>query len=31
MFTSWRRVAIGALLLVVVVVGLFIALPAIAD
>ncbi len=29
MFTSWKRV--GALVLVVVVVGLFIALPAIAD
>ncbi|HEX6579783.1 MAG TPA: hypothetical protein VF195_02790, partial [Actinomycetota bacterium] len=31
MFTSWKRVAIGALVLVVVVVGLFIVLPLIAD
>lgn len=31
MFMSWKRVGIGALILVVVVVGLFIALPAIAD
>jgi hypothetical protein len=31
MFSSWKRVGIGALILVVVVVGLFVALPAIAD
>ena len=31
MLTSWKRVAIGALVLVVVVVGLFLVLPALAD
>lgn len=31
MFTSWKRIAIGALVLVVVVVGLLIILPALAD
>ncbi len=31
MLTSWKRVAIGVLVLVVVVVGLFILLPALAD
>jgi hypothetical protein len=31
MLTSWKRVAIGALVLVAVVVGLLIVLPAIAD
>jgi|RhiMetdeSRZDD1v2_1073273.scaffolds.fasta_scaffold152273_2 hypothetical protein len=31
MLTSWKRVAIGALVLVVVVVGLFIILPALSD
>jgi hypothetical protein len=31
MFSSWKRVGIGAMILVVVVVGLFVALPAIAD
>ena len=31
MFTSWKRVGIGTLILVAVVVGLLIALPAIAD
>jgi hypothetical protein len=31
MLTSWKRVAIGAIVLVAVVVGLFILLPALAD
>jgi hypothetical protein len=31
MLTSWKRVAIGAFVLVVVVVGLFIILPALSD
>ena len=31
MLTSWKRVAIGAIVLVAVVVGLFLVLPALAD